>query len=94
MEFDLIAPAVGSPFRSSIVHNSKPLEHPYAHPVALYSSKDYSFLGYRIGISDRAQRPGVPWIGLQSVIDGVLVADLEDWEKAVKEHLGEYIADG
>ena len=94
MEIDLSAPVVGSPFRSTVVHNAKPLVHPFAHPVALYSSKDHKFLGYYIGISDHARRPEVPWCGLQSVIPGVLVADLHEWEKAVEEHLGEYIADG
>ena len=94
MEINLIAPAVGNPFCSSIVHDSKPLKHPFAHPVALYRSEDHSFLGYRIGIFDHAQRPDVPWCGLQSTITGVLTVDLRDWEKAVRERLGEYIADG
>ena len=93
MEIDLIAPVVGSPFRST-VYGSKPLKRPFAHPVALYNSKNHLLLGYRIGISDRAQRPEVQWCGLQSVIEGVLVAHLSEWEKAVEEHLGEYIADG
>ena len=93
MKIDLIAPAVGSPFLSSIVHGSQPLKRPFAHPVALYSSKDDKLLGYRIGISDHASRPEVQWCGLQLVIEGVLT-DMDGWEKAVKEHLGEYIADG
>ena len=107
-EVDLAAPAIGSPFRSSIVWNSEPLLRPFARPVALYKSEDHSLLGYQIGVFDRAVPPEVSWRGLQNVItqtipiEGneimvavpVLVSSLEDWEEAVKEHLGEYMADG
>jgi len=97
MRIDLVAPAIGSPFRGSL--DSQPLRRPFVRPVTLYSSKDHSILGYRIGIFDDAVRPEVEWIGLQNVAMGkggapVLIANLEDWDKVVREHLGEYIADG